>query len=138
MFQPNKLSNKMDVSNFDPDFLTMAVENTPVDQADIDDIDQGVFKNFSFDEKAPKTEAAPVGFKGRGSRESLPLICFVPPTPLPPLPLDRTAAAGLSVVSAGVQPAGGGGGALGQEHGPLCGARERQPARLLCHLRSHG
>lgn len=56
VFQPPKAASKLDVANFDPEFLTMAVDNTPVDQEDIDDIDQKIFKQFSFDEKTAEEE----------------------------------------------------------------------------------
>lgn len=48
------------MTNFDPEFLEMSVENTPVDPEDIEDIDQQVFKGFSFLATTSNTETEPV------------------------------------------------------------------------------
>jgi hypothetical protein len=62
-YKPTKTSTKTDVTNFDPEFLEMSVENTPVDPEDIEDIDQQVFKGFSFLATTSNTETEPVRWK---------------------------------------------------------------------------
>eukprot|EP00049_Salpingoeca_infusionum_P018753 m.358624 g.358624 ORF g.358624 m.358624 type:complete len:693 (+) comp18212_c0_seq1:107-2185(+) len=47
-YKPTPAGDAKSSDNFDPEFTTMAIEDTPIEADEIEDIDQGLFAGFSF------------------------------------------------------------------------------------------